>query len=166
MAEFSGADYASEVQFDEKNIRRRVYDALNVLMAMDIISKEKKDISWRGLPSSADADAEALKAATLRARAKCDKKASHLDELVDQHEALRALLARNAEARSRGAAARPEERIELPFILVQTQSGSEVAVEMTRDQTLVHIDFSAPFAVRDDAWVLSQWLAQLKQQRR
>ena len=24
--------------FDEKNIRRRVYDALNVLMAMDIIS--------------------------------------------------------------------------------------------------------------------------------
>ena len=27
-------------QYDEKNIRRRVYDALNVLMAMDIISKE------------------------------------------------------------------------------------------------------------------------------
>ena len=25
--------------FDEKNIRRRIYDALNVLMAMDIISK-------------------------------------------------------------------------------------------------------------------------------
>ena len=27
---------------DEKNIRRRVYDALNVLMAMNIIAKEKK----------------------------------------------------------------------------------------------------------------------------
>ena len=36
--------------FDEKNIRRRVYDALNVLMAMDIITKEKKEILWRGLP--------------------------------------------------------------------------------------------------------------------
>ena len=36
--------------FDEKNIRRRVYDALNVLMAMDIITKEKKEIMWRGLP--------------------------------------------------------------------------------------------------------------------
>jgi hypothetical protein len=33
---------------DEKNIRRRVYDALNVLMAMDIIIKEKKDIRWKG----------------------------------------------------------------------------------------------------------------------
>ncbi len=26
-------------QYDEKNIRRRIYDALNVLMAMDIITK-------------------------------------------------------------------------------------------------------------------------------
>lgn len=37
---------------DDKNIRRRVYDALNVLMAMDIITKEKKEITWRGLPGS------------------------------------------------------------------------------------------------------------------
>ena len=36
---------------DQKNIRRRVYDALNVLMAMEIISKDKKDIRWMGLPS-------------------------------------------------------------------------------------------------------------------
>lgn len=42
-----------ECQYDEKNIRRRVYDALNVLMAMDIISKEKKEIRWKGLPSHA-----------------------------------------------------------------------------------------------------------------
>ncbi len=28
--------------FDEKNIRRRVYDALNVLMAIDIITRDKK----------------------------------------------------------------------------------------------------------------------------
>lgn len=37
---------------DEKNIRRRVYDALNVLIAMDIIEKRKKEIFWRGLPSA------------------------------------------------------------------------------------------------------------------
>jgi hypothetical protein len=34
--------------YDEKNIRRRVYDAINVLMAMDIIQKEKKEILWKG----------------------------------------------------------------------------------------------------------------------
>lgn len=40
------------MNYDQKNIRRRVYDALNVLMAMNIISKEKKEIRWIGLPSS------------------------------------------------------------------------------------------------------------------
>ena len=37
---------------DDKNIRRRVYDALNVLMAMDVITKNKKQITWVGLPGS------------------------------------------------------------------------------------------------------------------
>lgn len=46
--------------YDEKNIRRRVYDALNVLMAMDIISKERKEIRWKGLPSSLQHDTEML----------------------------------------------------------------------------------------------------------
>ena len=37
---------------DQKNIRRRVYDALNVLMAINIISKDKKEIRWLGLPTN------------------------------------------------------------------------------------------------------------------
>ena len=32
------------ILYDEKNIRRRIYDALNVLMAMDIITRDKKNI--------------------------------------------------------------------------------------------------------------------------
>ncbi|KIH67981.1 transcription factor E2F/dimerization partner, partial [Ancylostoma duodenale] len=39
-------------KFDQKNIRRRVYDALNVLLAMNIICKRKKDIDWVGLPAT------------------------------------------------------------------------------------------------------------------
>ncbi|KAL7321299.1 hypothetical protein PS15m_001084 [Mucor circinelloides] len=39
----------SAVPVDQKNIRRRVYDALNVLMAMDIITKDRKQIKWLGL---------------------------------------------------------------------------------------------------------------------
>lgn len=50
----------NESVYDEKNIRRRVYDALNVLMAMDIISKERKEIQWKGLPSSLQHDTEML----------------------------------------------------------------------------------------------------------
>ncbi|KAJ3081847.1 hypothetical protein HK102_002098, partial [Quaeritorhiza haematococci] len=39
-------------KFDQKNIRRRVYDALNVLMALEIIVKDKKEIRWKGFPLS------------------------------------------------------------------------------------------------------------------
>ena len=34
---------------DERNVRRRVYDALNVLIALGIIIKHKKEIIWKGL---------------------------------------------------------------------------------------------------------------------
>lgn len=48
---------------DEKNIRRRVYDAINVLMAMDIMTKESKAIIWRGFPNmSKDKTLDALRA--------------------------------------------------------------------------------------------------------
>lgn len=45
---------------DSQNIRRRVYDALNVLMAMNIISKEKKEIKWLGLPTNSVQECTAL----------------------------------------------------------------------------------------------------------
>jgi len=37
---------------EEKNIRRRVYDALNVLLAIKVITKDKKLIKWSGMPAS------------------------------------------------------------------------------------------------------------------
>ena len=53
--------------FDEKNIRRRVYDALNVLMAMEIISRDKKEIRWNGMPSTTLEELAALKVWMQRA---------------------------------------------------------------------------------------------------
>ena len=70
--------------FDEKNIRRRVYDALNVLMAMDIISKDKKEIQWKGLPSTGARDQEALARDTARLEALCAKKREQLALLMEQ----------------------------------------------------------------------------------
>ncbi|KAJ6303672.1 hypothetical protein OIU77_017533 [Salix suchowensis] len=71
-------------QYDEKNIRRRVYDALNVLMALDIISKDKKEIQWKGLPRTSLSDIEELKAERLGLRNRIEKKAAYLQELEEQ----------------------------------------------------------------------------------
>ena len=48
--ELREASTQNDAKFDEKNVRRRVYDALNVLMALEIITKKKKEIFWSGYP--------------------------------------------------------------------------------------------------------------------
>ncbi len=67
-----------------KNIRRRVYDALNVLMAMNIIAKDRKDIRWIGLPTSSTQELAQLKEAGSARAARVEEKRKRLHELVLQ----------------------------------------------------------------------------------
>lgn len=55
VAELKDGGMDDGICYDEKNIRRRVYDAINVLMALDIIAKEKKAIIWKGFPTTRSA---------------------------------------------------------------------------------------------------------------
>ncbi|KAF9680248.1 hypothetical protein SADUNF_Sadunf06G0101600 [Salix dunnii] len=140
-------------QYDEKNIRRRVYDALNVLMALDIISKDKKEIQWKGLPRTSLSDIEELKAERLGLRNRIEKKAAYLQELEEQFVGLQNLIQRNEQLYSSGNA--PSGGVSLPFILVQTRPHATVEVEISEDMQLVHFDFnSTPFELHDDNYVL------------
>ena len=65
-------------QYDEKNIRRRVYDALNVLIAMEIISRSKKEILWHGLPSGHGNVVERTRAEKIGLNAQIDKQQNYL----------------------------------------------------------------------------------------
>ncbi|KAG6600223.1 transcription factor-like protein DPB isoform X1 [Cucurbita pepo subsp. pepo] len=140
-------------QYDEKNIRRRVYDALNVLMAMDIISKDKKEIQWKGLPRTSLNDIEELKAERLGLRNRIEKKAAYLQELEEQYVGLQNLIQRNEQLFSSENA--PSGGVSLPFILVQTRPHATVEIEISEDMQLVHFDFnSTPFELHDDNYVL------------
>ncbi|KAK8649460.1 hypothetical protein V6N13_130189 [Hibiscus sabdariffa] len=156
VAEF--ADPRSSVaspdqQYDEKNIRRRVYDALNVLMAMDILSKDKKEIQWKGLPRTSLSDIEDLKTERLGFRNRIEKKAAYLNELEEQFVGFQNLIQRNEQLYSSGNA--PSGGVALPFILVQTRPHATVEVEISEDMQLVHFDFnSTPFELHDDNYVL------------
>ena len=66
------------MQYDEKNIRRRVYDALNVLMAMDIISREKKEIFWKGLPQGPQLSLDRMRAEKQRLCQKLDQQRRYI----------------------------------------------------------------------------------------
>lgn len=140
-------------QYDEKNIRRRVYDALNVLMAMDIISKDKKEIQWKGLPRTSLNDIEELKTERAGLRSRIEKKAAYLQELEEQFVGLQNLIQRNEQLYGSGNT--PTGGVALPFILVQTRPHATVEVEISEDMQLVHFDFnSTPFELHDDNYVL------------
>nr|XP_010918667.1 LOW QUALITY PROTEIN: transcription factor-like protein DPB [Elaeis guineensis] len=142
-------------QYDEKNIRRRVYDALNVLMAMDIISKDKKEIQWKGLPRTSLNDIEELKAERIGLKSRIEKKAAYLHELQDQFVGLQNLIQRNEQLYKSGIA--PSGGVALPFILVKTRPHATVEVEISEDMQLVHFDFnSTPFELHDDSFVLKE----------
>ncbi|OMO97166.1 hypothetical protein COLO4_14824 [Corchorus olitorius] len=128
-------------EFHEKNVRRRVYDALNVLMAMDIITKEKKEIRWKGLSTTTQAnDLNELKAQHVRLMAGIAKKAAYLKELEEQVAGMENIIQRNQRLVKNDGT--PKEGFTLPFILVQTSPNATVEIEISEDMKLVHIDFN------------------------
>jgi transcription factor Dp len=138
-------------KFDEKNIRRRVYDALNVLMAMDIISKEKKEITWKGLPNfSKHQDVDSLRQEVQERQEQVRQKQEALRELLVQQVCFRNLVMRNAR---KGPS---EEKIPLPFIVVNTHSTSVIQCDMSRDRSNVMFEFSRPFEINDDNLILKK----------
>jgi transcription factor Dp-1 len=138
-------------KFDEKNIRRRVYDALNVLMAMDIISKEKKEIHWKGLPNDPQHDLGQLKQESQHREQELKRKRESLRELLVQQVCFRNLVEHN-----RRVEHKDEEKIPLPFIVVNTHSTAVIQCEMSPDRTNVMFDFSMPFELNDDNTILKR----------
>jgi len=137
-------------KFDEKNIRRRVYDALNVLMAMDIISKEKKDITWKGLPTGCRQDIDSLRKEVQTRQEKLQQKRDTLRELLVQQVCFRNLITHN---HSRGMS---DEKIPMPFVVVNTHSSAVIQCDMSRDRTDVMFEFSMPFEINDDNTILKK----------
>ena len=68
--------------YDQKNVRRRVYDALNVLMAMQIISKEKKEIKWIGLPCNKKQECQDLEVEKKKKQEQIALKSEQLRDLI------------------------------------------------------------------------------------
>ncbi|KAF7730971.1 hypothetical protein EC973_001017 [Apophysomyces ossiformis] len=107
---------------DQKNIRRRVYDALNVLMAMNIISKEKKRIQWLGVPKyltqdqpSADLQRQIQEEEYRRAAltASIEKSRQMMREQLAEHLQMCKLIWRNQRAPDNET-----EKIALPFFVI------------------------------------------------
>eukprot|EP00824_Muranothrix_gubernata_P005334 TRINITY_DN1686_c0_g3_i2.p1 TRINITY_DN1686_c0_g3~~TRINITY_DN1686_c0_g3_i2.p1 ORF type:complete len:508 (-),score=77.21 TRINITY_DN1686_c0_g3_i2:58-1581(-) len=137
----------------DQNIRRRVYDALNVLMAMGIIQKERKDIHWRGLPTNARREHDNLLEDAKRHKERVERKRQLLQELLLQQIAMKKLTERNKDRKP------PIEdgRVSLPFILCNTRQNTLIECEMSPGREDIFFNFSLPFEIHDDNEIL-KWM--------
>ncbi|EPZ37077.1 hypothetical protein ROZALSC1DRAFT_27313 [Rozella allomycis CSF55] len=142
---------------DQKNIRRRVYDALNVLMAMDIIEKDKnkKEIRWLGLPSDSEQAIRAYQDDIREREKRIAAKKQNIQDLLLRKIALYNLIKRNQQAHTDGAA-NVHDRLELPFILINAPRHCQINCEMLEDRSEYYFEFDAPFAMNEDTDVLQQ----------
>ncbi|XP_076139034.1 transcription factor Dp-2 isoform X1 [Alosa pseudoharengus] len=143
--------------YDQKNIRRRVYDALNVLMAMNIISKEKKEIRWIGLPTNSAQECHNLELEKQKRLERIRQKRAQLDELILQQIAFKNLVQRNqaAEAESQSPPP-PGAVIQLPFIILNTDVRTVIDCSISSDKCEYLFNFDNTFEIHDDIEVLKR----------
>lgn len=154
---------------DEKNIRRRVYDSLNVLMAMGIIQKEKKLISWQGLAvatcNRSSAEVDSLKAAIAERKRLVMEKTRALYAIQDQFVKTAALVERNkalVDVQDILNAGRPtipvhhhyRDRIGLPFIVITAQRNTSIELEMNESREEVCFTLNDSFNIYDEREIL------------
>ncbi|RWS28870.1 transcription factor Dp-1-like protein [Leptotrombidium deliense] len=165
VAEFSADPIASRAAFqggylpgdqepfDQKNIRRRVYDALNVLMAMNIISKEKKEIKWIGLPTNAAQECSELEQEKQKRLERIAVKKQQLRDLLLQQIAFKNLVERN---KNLSVVPSNNAIISLPFIIVNTDKKTVIDCSISNDKTEYLFNFDNTFEIHDDIEVLKR----------
>ncbi|KAL7677420.1 hypothetical protein ACOME3_003659 [Neoechinorhynchus agilis] len=80
---FHGVDLKiPEKVADHKNIRRRVYDAINVLMALNVITKQRKEIHWLGFISNAEHECRVLMEDLSSIRTRIEAKSERLKKMI------------------------------------------------------------------------------------
>lgn len=144
-------------QLDEgktKNIRRRVYDALNVLLATGVIAKEKKYIRWVGFPDGTESKEEArlLQEKTELLEA-LKQSQSELDEIRNQIKIYHTLITRNEFTDPHDPFIQSS-LLFFPFLTLTTPQ-QEISISVDDDYTQYWLDVPFHFEIRDDSEVLS-----------
>lgn len=144
------ADMAKGKPRSDQNIKRRVYDALNVLQAMNIIEKQKKAITWVGLPSQSTTRVQELQDEKAALELTVEQKREALRETKRQVELYSDLARRN----ELNPDLPMEKRISIPFILVSTQAQTVIDCEIAEDRTEYCFRFNNPFQMYNDTQLI------------
>lgn len=150
-ADIQRNNHNNTVGIDQKNIRRRVYDALNVLMALDIITKDRKEIKWLGINNNEqDLLEQEIKFEETRQKmllASIQKSKNSYNDTWNNLNKLKQLVQRNQHQNQR------QQIIQLPFFLIQSKSDIETHLNQGNDACL---SSSSSFAIYHDVDILAK----------
>jgi len=154
VSECVGNNDSPTFLYDQKNIRRRVYDALNVLMALDIIVKNKKDITWKGLPTGSIQNSIYLVQEKENRLNSVKRKLLALQEIIMQEVAMKQLVKRNQDTENEFGPPPNNTFVNLPFMAISADEDTTVEVEISEDQKQYELSFNEKFSVVDDTELL------------
>lgn len=165
----------NELTAIEKNIRRRLYDSLKVLISIGAIARSPKDksLTWLGVrhllpqlfqsPASSSSpipsqslscpslDRSTLFGSITHHRTRLAAKTLQLSQLRAQARALMALCNRNHSKSS------PEPtRIHMPFVLIRTPISTEITLDATPDCTRIAFEFQGYYELVNDSSILDR----------
>lgn len=133
---------------EEKNVRRRVYDAINVLIASEVLERNGRNVNWKEHWDNVEADNKKVE---LEKRRKIieDKKKT-LKTVLNKYLAIRVLISRN----KRGVSERPA--INFPFIVVSTLDAPKntMSIKVNSDSTFLQLKLAKPINIFGDMDVL------------
>ncbi|KAG2213401.1 hypothetical protein INT47_009074 [Mucor saturninus] len=150
-ADIQRNNHNNTVGIDQKNIRRRVYDALNVLMALDIITKDRKEIKWLGINNSEqDILEQEIKFEETRQKmllASIQKSKSSNNDTWNSLNKLKQLVQRNQHEHRR------QQIVQLPFFLIQSKSDIDTHLNQGHEACLTT---SSAFSIYHDVDILAK----------
>lgn len=175
---------SEQLHYIQKNIRRRVYDALNVLMALNVLQKEKKEIRWVGLPVNMIEECRRLEEEREKCQVSLRNKTVEIQDLILQLIAFKNLVMRNRiNERSRRSkfttdGLMPEndghtelahlpgleqpssavrtEKVPLPFLVISTHRKTVIDCNISTDKLEYLFNFDQAFEIRDEVDTLKR----------
>ncbi|CAH8663796.1 unnamed protein product [Heterobilharzia americana] len=168
---------SEQLHYIQKNIRRRVYDALNVLMALNVLQKEKKEIRWVGLPVNMIEECRRLEEERERRQISLRNKTAEIQDLIMQLIAFKNLLKRNKindryrhnrvlmESHVAGELERiipsgtskiRNEKIPLPFMVISTHRKTVIDCNISTDKLEYLFTFDQAYEIRDEVDTLKR----------
>ncbi|KAK8813328.1 hypothetical protein WA158_002920 [Blastocystis sp. Blastoise] len=129
----------------DDNIRRRVYDALNVLLAVGIAKKDGKYIKFAGGEVS-EADMDEAKERIQNLKKDIETKKETIQQLIKTKICLTHLIEQN---KNNTIVEDKKNMYSLPFLVLSTSSSTNVEVEMSKKKNEMLFTLDSPFLLRD-----------------